>query len=508
MTSHDRPVIIGAGIAGLMTALHLAPLPVLVLARTPLGQGAASAWAQGGIAACMGADDDPVRHLEDTMAAGDGLCDAAVATRIAAAGPDTIAELARYGVDFDRAPDGRLALGLEAAHSRRRIVHASGDGTGAAIVRALIAAVLRTPSITVLEQMEARRLVVEGNRIRGVLAAGVRGPLVLPASRVVLATGGVGGLFQHNTNPPGAWGQGLVLAARAGAALIDLEFVQFHPTALAAGTDPLPLISEAVRGEGAILIDETGTRFLADLPGAELGSRDLVARGVFRHIADGHRVFLDARATVGHRFSDRFPAIARACRGAGIDPATQPIPVVPAAHFHMGGVVVNAAGRSSVDGLWACGETACTGLHGANRLASNSLLEAAACARWVAEDVDAIGACGLRPLAGGHLPPAADPAAVRPILSRHLGVLRDRDGLWSAIRALAALAAAGGTAADPATIGLMLAVAALQREESRGAHARTDFPDHRADEARRLPLYLADATAIAAQRAEPIVLRA
>ena len=313
---HDRPIIIGAGLAGLMTALHLAPMPVLVLARAPLGDGAASAWAQGGVAACVGADDDPARHLDDTLAAGDGLCDAAVAARILQAGPDSIATLARHGVEFDRAADGRLALGLEAAHSRRRIVHAGGDGTGAEIMRALIAAVQRAPSITVLEQAEARRLVVEDNRIRGVLVAAPHGALLLPASRVVLASGGIGGLFLHTTNPPQSWGQGLLLAARAGAALADLEFVQFHPTALAAGTDPLPLVSEAVRGEGAILIDETGTRFLADQPGAELGPRDVVARGIFAHLAAGHQVFLDARPALGERFGKRFPAITAACLAA------------------------------------------------------------------------------------------------------------------------------------------------------------------------------------------------
>ena len=504
----DRPIIVGAGLAGLMTALHLAPLPVLVLARAPLGTGAASAWAQGGVAAAVGPDDDPALHVQDTLAAGDGLCDPAMAERILRAGPDAIAALIGHGAAFDRAASGALALGLEAAHCRRRIVHAAGDGTGAEIIRALIQAVRDTPSITVLDDVEARRLIVEDGRIRGMLAVGPHGAMTLPAARVVLATGGIGGLFLHTTNPPAAWGQGLLLAARAGAALTDIEFVQFHPTALDAGCDPLPLVSEAVRGEGAILIDETGVRFLADLPGAELAARDVVARAVWRHQAAGHRVFLDARAALGDSFARRFPGINAACRAAGIDPATRPIPVVPAAHFHMGGVAVDAVGRSTVEGLWACGEVASTGLHGANRLASNSLLEAASFARWVAEDVVATQSVRLRPLPAPKLPPAPDPAPVRAIMSEQVGLLRDRDGLREAIRRLPPLAVSSGAAADPATLGLMLAVAALRREESRGAHARTDFPDHDPAFQHRLSLTLPEAIAAAGHLADPIARRA
>ena len=504
----DRPIIVGAGLAGLMTALHLAPLPVLVLARAPLGTGAASAWAQGGVAAAVGADDDPALHLQDTLAAGDGLCDSAMAGRILQAGPDAIAALVGHGAAFDRTASGALALGLEAAHSRRRIVHAAGDGTGAEIIRALMQAVRETPSITVLEEVEVRRLIVEDNRIRGVLAVGPHGAMTLPAARIVLATGGIGGLFRHTTNPPEAWGQGLLLEARAGAVLVDLEFVQFHPTALDSGCDPLPLVSEAVRGEGAILVDETGARFLADTPGGELAPRDVVARAVWRHQAAGHHVFLDAREALGNGFAQRFPGINAACQAAGIDPATQPIPVVPAAHFHMGGVAVDAAGRSTVGGLWACGEVASTGLHGANRLASNSLLEAASFARWVAEDVAATEPVRHRPLPAPKLPPAADRTAVRAIMSRQVGLLRDSDGLQSAIRGLGELAASGGPAADPATLGLMVAVAALRREESRGAHARTDFPGHAQAFQRRLTLTLSEAIAASGHLSDSMIRRA
>lgn len=481
MTAHDiggRPVIVGGGLAGLMTALRLAPEPVVVLSKAPLGAEASSAWAQGGIAACVGPDDGPALHLADTLAAGDGLCDPDAVRRIVQAGPAAIEALARLGARFDRGADGALRLGQEAAHGRRRIVHAAGDGTGREVLRAVVAAVRATASVTVLEGVEARRLLVRDDAVAGVLAAG---PRVLPTRRVVIATGGVGGLYLHTTNPAGAWGGGLAMAARAGAVLRDMEFVQFHPTALDAvvpdgGALPLGLVSEAVRGDGAVLIDEDGQRFMARTPGAELAPRDVVARAVWRHLLAGHAVFLDARQALGEGFARRFPGVAALCRAAGIDPATQPIPVRPAAHYHMGGIAVDAAGRSTVDGLWACGEAACTGMHGANRLASNSLLEAAVCAGWVADDVAGAPAGRVRLPSVGALPPPADPGAVRAVLSRSAGVLRDGQGLAEAVAALLPLALAGGPAADPAAVGLLVATAALRRRESRGAHWRTDVP--------------------------------
>jgi L-aspartate oxidase len=494
--AHDlrgRPVIIGGGLAGLMTALRLAPERVIVLCKAPLGADASSAWAQGGIAASVGPDDDPALHLADTLVAGDGLCDLDISDRIVHAGPAAIAELMRLGARFDRGADGALLLGREAAHARRRIVHASGDSTGREIVRALTDVVRATPSVAVLEGVEARRLLVEENAVSGVLAAGRFGPMLLSTDRVVIATGGIGGLFRYTTNPAGSFGQGLVLAARVGAELADLEFIQFHPTALDSNSYPLKLISEAVRGEGAVLVDETGRRFMAAIPGAELACRDVVARAVWRHLSDGHRVFLDAREALGRRFAQRFPGIAALCHTAGLDPATQLIPVRPAAHYHMGGIAVDMEGRSTVTGLWACGEAACTGLHGANRLASNSLLEAAVCAGWVANSVAGVLATrGRRPPALS-LPPRPDTASIRPILSRAAGVLRDREGLSEAAAALLPLARSGGPAADPAAIGLMIAIAALQRRESRGAHHRTDFPDCEGTVGRRATLRLADA---------------
>lgn len=491
-----RPVIIGAGIAGLMTALRLAPHPVVLLSQAPLGVESSSAWAQGGLAASVGEDDDPVLHLADTLAAGDGLCDPEIAKRITQAAPSAIDELARIGAQFDRRADGKLALGLEAAHSRHRIVHAAGDGTGRELVRALVDLVRGTPSIAVLEGVAARRLLVEDGAVVGVLAACRSGAGLLATARVVIATGGIGGLFSQSTNPDGCFGQGLILAARAGAALADLEFIQFHPTVLDAHFRRLPLISEAVRGEGAELIDETGCRFLADQPGAELAPRDVVARGVWRHLAEGHKVFLDARRKPGARFAERFPAIAAACQRAGIDPATQPIPIRPAVHYHMGGIAVDAAGRSSVSGLWACGEAACTGLHGANRLASNSLIEAAVCAGWVAASVAGASSQRTKQPRETDVPPALNPSFVRAPLSRGAGVMRDEAGLRSTISDLLPVACGEGPTSDPALLGLMIVVAALQRRESRGGHWRTDYPSRHAV-ARRSRLRLDEALAAA-----------
>jgi L-aspartate oxidase len=480
------PVIIGGGLAGLMTALRLAPQPVILLAKTPIARGAASTWAQGGVAAAVGEDDDPALHAADTLAAGDGLSDPTVVVRIAAAAPDAIAELERFGVVFDRDAQGRFALGLEAAHGRRRIVHVTGDGTGAAIMRALATAVALTPSITVVEGLEARLLLVDDRGMAGVLAAGPWSACVLPTRRVVLATGGLGGLYAHTTNPLGAIGQGVVLAARAGAALADMEFVQFHPTALAVGLDPMPLVSEAVRGEGAVLVDETGSRFMAGQGRAELEPRDVVSRAVAAHVAAGHRTFLDTREAPGADFARHFPGIAARCRAAGIDPAIQPIPVRPAAHYHMGGIAVDAEGRSTIEGLWACGEVAATGLHGANRLASNSLLEAVVMAGFVAESIAGTKAGPLpasRPVA---LPAAPDAASLRALASETLGVVRERAGLEAAVAHLQPLAFRGGSAADPALVALLVATAALAREESRGGHWRADFPHPSFSGARRL----------------------
>jgi L-aspartate oxidase len=501
-----HPVIVGAGVAGLMTALKLAPRPVVVLSKAPLGAEGSTLWAQGGMAAALGADDRPALHAADTIAAGDGLCEAAIVDRFVRAAPQAIEDLARLGVRFDRIADGGFALGLEAAHSRSRIAHVGGDGAGRELMRALIAAARATPSVAILEGFEARRLLVEDDAVRGVLAIGPSGPAVFPTDKVVIASGGIGGLYAESTNPLGSFGQGLALAARAGAILADMEFVQFHPTALDVPTRPVPLISEAVRGEGAKLINERGERFMADIPGADLAPRDVVARAIWRLRMSGGRAFLDARAAIGEEFAARFPAIAAACRAAGIDPEREPIPVRPAQHYHMGGIAVDSEGRSSVAGLWACGEVASTGLHGANRLASNSLAEAAVDSAIVARSIDGAKSWALAPPCPAWTPSAADPAPVRPLLSRAAGVARDGETLVAAIGPLAEMAAANGPAADPAVVALMIAVAALGREHSLGAHYRTDFPSAPTAWVRSR-LTLDDAFAAAIAYALPIRIR-
>ena len=476
-------VIVGSGIAGLVTALALAPRPVTLITRAELGSGGSTVWAQGGIAAALGRGDDVARHLADTLAAGDGLCDPIAARAILSGAAEAVAFLERHGLRLDRDAGGDFVFGLEAAHSRRRILHVGGDGAGAAIAAALVTAVRRSPSITVLENTEVRRLLLRDGRTAGLLVARDGLCSALPARGVVLATGGLGGLYDATTNPPGNFGQGVMLAARAGAALADMEFVQFHPTALASPRHPRALISEAVRGEGAVLVNERGERFLARTPGAELASRDVVARAIHAQIARGGGVFLDARRIPV--FASRFPVIDRLCREADIDPARHLIPVEPAAHYHMGGVQTDGRGRTTVPGLWAVGECAATGLHGANRLASNSLLEAAVMALRAAADIAGSDLPAPRDVSAQESIPPADPTLVRSIVSRYLGVQRDGPSLARAVSMLHPMAEGSGPAADPALVALTIAVAAHERRETRGAHSRVDHPERLPQSTRR-----------------------
>jgi L-aspartate oxidase len=488
-------VIVGAGLAGLFTALKLAPIPVTLVSGAKLGEGASSVWAQAGIAAALAEGDSPEAHAADTLSAGAGIVDESVALSMAREARGRIEDLLRYGVPFDKDLEGRLDLAQEAAHGTRRILHVKGDTAGRAIMAALIEAARNTPSIEILEGYAACGLATDQGRVTGVELAPVEATplvpaLILEASAIVLATGGAGQLYAITTNPRESRGEGIAIAARAGAVIADAEFVQFHPTAIDIGRDPAPLATEALRGEGATLINGRGERFMRQVHAdAELAPRDIVTRAVQREIASGRGAYLDCRK-LGPHFVESFPTVNAACRAAGIDPAKEPIPIAPAAHYHMGGVLTDACGRTTLPGLWACGEVASTGAHGANRLASNSLLEAVVFGTRVAQDIAHVlpPSTGttqeLEPLPAAlhRAGPRADDAAVellRRTMTDDVGVIRDAESLRAALRIIAALETEAGEDrrfANMLIAAKLVAAAALKREESRGAHFRSDYP--------------------------------
>jgi L-aspartate oxidase len=506
-------IIIGGGLAGLFAALRLAPMKVAIVTPRPLGEGASSAWAQAGIAAAVGEGDSFEQHAADTIRAGAGLCDVGIVDMIVREGPARIEDLLRFGVPFDRDLEGRLRQSREAAHSQRRVIGVRGDQAGKAIMAALIAAARATPSITVMEEVNAVELALSDGRVTGIYRAPARGgtgrSTFLPARAVVLATGGVGQLYTLTTNPPEARGDGIAMAARAGAVIADPEFVQFHPTALDIGKHPAPLATEALRGDGALLVNSAGERFmLAVHPDAELAPRDIVARAVQIERSAGRGAFLDCRGALGAGMAEHFPTVHAACASAGIEPGTELIPVAPAAHYHMGGVATDRDGRTSLSGLWAIGEVASTGLHGANRLASNSLLEAVVMAARAAEDV----AAGLAGPGGGGDEAEEGPsyaggidagllAGLQEVMSAHVGVVRSAQSLVTAldfIERLGMAAAPSSPLSNMAETARLMAVCALAREESRGGHYRSDFPEL-AGEARRSLITLSAAQVLSAQ---------
>ncbi|MFG3398479.1 MULTISPECIES: L-aspartate oxidase [Streptomyces] len=506
-------VVVGSGVAGLTAALRCAAagLDTVVVTKARLEAGS-TRWAQGGIAAALGEGDTPEQHLDDTLVAGAGLCDEEAVRTLVTEGPDAVRRLITTGAHFDTTDSGDIALTREGGHHRRRIAHAGGDATGAEISRALVEAVREAALHTIENALVLDLLTDAEGRTAGVslhvMGEGQHdGVGAVRAPSVVLATGGMGQVFSATTNPSVSTGDGVALALRAGAEVSDLEFVQFHPTVLFLGADSegqQPLVSEAVRGEGAHLVDADGVRFmLGQHELAELAPRDIVAKGITRrmHEKGAEHMYLDARHFGAAMWEQRFPTILAACRSHGIDPVTEPIPVAPAAHYASGGVRTDLRGRTTVPGLYACGEVACTGVHGANRLASNSLLEGLVFAERIAADIAEVRPPRTAPAEASRdaddLVPLLAPearTAIQRTMTRGAGVLRSADSLATAAEELetlhreAADADAGGAKAvvpgvdawevtNLLLVSRVLVAAARDREETRGCHWREDRPD-------------------------------
>ena len=476
-------LVVGAGLAGLYLALKLAPRKVYVLTSRRSSVGAASAWAQGGIAAALSAEDSAESHARDTIAAGDGLVDAEVARILATEGPDRVHDLAALGVPFDRKENGELYLSLEAAHSMPRVARVKGDTAGAEIIRIMLERARAADHIEGLIGWRAESLLQDNNgAIAGALARNDEGAMLgIEADVTVMATGGVGGLFAVTTNPRTARGDALGMAAVVGAKLRDMEFVQFHPTAIDIGRDPAPLATEALRGEGAVLTNKTGERFMPNYhEQGELAPRDDVARAIFAEIQAGRQPYLDCRTAIGSHFDEEFPTVFESCMSAGIDPRTGLIPVAPAVHYHMGGLATDSFGQTSLDSLLAIGECSSTGVHGANRLASNSLLEAVVFGGRAADYIQGrdwserrAGTIRIQP----WLSMGQDISqTLRNAMTANCGVRRNAQKLNELIDLIDGLIKQVGRA-NPLVASRIIASAALAREESRGGHFREDFPD-------------------------------
>jgi L-aspartate oxidase len=479
-------VIVGAGLAGLFTAIKLAPLNVVIVASKKLGSGTSSQWAQAGIAAAMGKSDSILSHLKDTIDVGGGIVDEKIAELVITNGPSRVNDLIALGVPFDKDTNNELILRKEAAHQHNRIVSVRGDMTGKKIMETLTQIVKRSDHIRIIEGYNATELHQIDGKIQGISIQKENKVELINSNCVVLATGGIGQLYKITTNSKEALGDGVGMAARAGAVLSDMEFVQFHPTAFDIGIDPAPLATEALRGEGALIVNAKDERFIYNShKDGELAPRDIVARSIFQEQQKGQKVFLDCRGDLGNRMINDFPTVYQLCRNSGINPREDKIPISPAAHYHMGGILTDENGKTNIKGLYACGENACSGVHGANRLASNSLLEAIVFGDIISKDIkenmnksipnkevriDITKSKSLSILKLQEL---------RSIMTEFVGVERDQEGLekaYSMVQDIYTEYTKNGFLNNSLITSLLIIQSALARKEHRGSHYRKDFP--------------------------------
>ena len=491
-------IVIGSGISGLMTAICLYPRKVTLISKKKLGEASSSAWAQGGIAAAVGKDDSPKIHFEDTIKASSGLSDEKIVRIITEEASSIIKFLEEKGVNFDKDHLKNFLMSQEAAHSRRRVLKVNGDSSGREIIKTLINNIQKLENITILEDVTVDEIITENNKVIGLIGRHIGKNIVdnftfFKAPNVVLATGGLGSIYEHTTNPRDIYGEGIAMAARAGAVLSDMEFVQFHPTGMDVGLDPTPLLTEALRGDGAKLVDENDSQFMKSIhPSGDLAPRDIVARELQRLKDLGHSTFLDCRKFSNEQLETMFPSAYNFLKKANIDFTKEKIPVTPAAHYHMGGVLVDENGKSSIKGLWACGEVSSTGAHGANRLASNSLLEAFVFGKRIATSINSEVLNNIEDKNINfkkYLPKEKTSSRIRAkkyiwqlrnIMSDLVGVYRNEQKLRKAFIEIDRIEREAKDLSaklkDMILVSRLITYSAYMRKESRGAHFRSDYP--------------------------------